>query len=169
MQTTVVFVLPFCEDLRNIILSNIAAMKKLLLTTGTILCLSVAAQAQSAGGPAGVDLRTDPKQTTAMPAAKSNAAMLRDDAQKTKPAAATDASNQASPNPQLVQPAGNTAPTPYRSTMNSSAPGTTGSAVQPVNAKTQQFNLGGQKASSTMYYDNSGKVTGQQTTIQLGK
>jgi hypothetical protein len=53
--------------------------------------------------------------------------------------------------------------------MNASSPGTTGSAVQPVNAQTQQFNLGNQKASSTIYYDNTGKMTGHQTTIQLGK
>lgn len=95
--------------------------------------------------------------------------MLRDNAAQTQPAAATDAANQASPNPQLVQPAGNTAPTPYQTTMNASSPGTTGSTVQPVNAKTQQFNLGNQKASSTIYYDNTGKMTGHQTTIQLGK
>lgn len=152
-------------------------MKKYILSAGLLIALTGSANAQSeakntAPAPtqaAGADLHTTPQLTTPLQNSRSNAALLRDDAAKTKPVPATDASNQASPNPQLIQPAGNTAPTPYRTTQNTTTPGTWGNSVQPVNATSQEFNLGGQKAKSTIYYDNSGKMTGHKTTIQLGK
>lgn len=71
------------------------------------------------------------------------------------------------PNKDLLQPSGTGPATPYRTTQTSTTPG--GTAVQPVNATSNQFNLGNTKGTNTIYYDNSGRVTGSGTSIQLGK
>ena len=40
---------------------------------------------------------------------------------------------------------------------------------QPMNLQNQQYNMGGVKATNSVYYDNSGKVQGSGTTLEFGK
>lgn len=40
---------------------------------------------------------------------------------------------------------------------------------QPMNVQNQQYNIGGVKATNSVYYDNSGKVQGSGTTLDFGK
>lgn len=69
------------------------------------------------------------------------------------------------PNPSLLQPAGQGVAQPYRTMQPANGLNTT---TQPVNATSNQFNLGNQKATNTIYYDNAGRVTGSGTSIKLG-
>lgn len=69
-------------------------------------------------------------------------------------------------NKDLLQPSGQGPATPYRTTQTTTGIG--GTTVQPVNATSNQFNLGNQKATNTIYYDQSGRVIGNNSSIQLG-
>lgn len=69
-------------------------------------------------------------------------------------------------NKDLLQPAGQGPATPYRTTQTTTGIG--GTTVQPVNATSNQINLGNQKATNTIYYDQSGRVIGNNSSIQLG-
>lgn len=108
------------------------------------------------------------QQTTTAPSAPATeSAPVRIDL-STAPAQPVNSSpvNASTPNKDLLQPSGTGPATPYRTTQTSTTPA--GTTVQPVNATSNQFNLGGTKGTSTIYYDNSGKVTGSGTSIQLG-
>ncbi|HTN45578.1 MAG TPA: hypothetical protein VL098_04470 [Flavipsychrobacter sp.] len=101
-----------------------------------------------------LDLASDPNQP-ALQTGKSNAQLLLE--AKPQPAETVD-----SINTQSLKTTINTTNTSY----NSSQLDNNG---QPLNTQSQQLNIGNKKATSTIQYDNSGKVRGNGTTIDLSK
>lgn len=69
------------------------------------------------------------------------------------------------PNNRLLNPKGQGTAQPFRTTQTGTG---LNNATQQVNATSNQFNLGNQKATNTIYYDNAGRMTGTNTTIRLG-
>lgn len=139
-----------------------------LFITSCLLLTGIAAQAQNkVVNKTGETVPVRQEQAAALKAETSPVeAPTRIDLSRDVPA--TDA-KPAGPvvNNQLLQPSGQGVAQPYRTTQVNEG-GMNGTTVQPVNATSNQFNLGGQKATNTIYYDNSGRMTGNSTSIKLG-
>lgn len=120
----------------------------ILLFAIVIATTSVNAQTQK------IDLANDPNQP-AINLNRSNAQLLKD--AKDAPAPIKDSSN--IQNVKIATPVINTPNSSSQLDING----------QPLNTQTNQINIGNKKATSTIHYDNSGKVRGNGTTIELGK
>ena len=136
-------------------------MIRMFLTTAILLTSNVIANAQQASE----KVQATPVQKEEIQTATSNIQPpqeridLSRDPGIPAPAAAPQ------PNNRLLNPRGQGVAQPFRITQAGTG---INNSTQQVNATSNQFNLGNQKATNTIYYDNAGRMTGTNTTIQLG-
>lgn len=114
--------------------------------------LLIALSALSFNSYSQIDLSKDPNKPVIQPK-KSNAQLLKESQAPPQNSSDSNLTDKYKANSMAVQPGGNT----Y---------GDNGK----MNTQSQQYNMGGgTKATSTIQYDNSGKVKGNNTTIEFGK
>ncbi len=114
-------------------------------------CILIAFSAFSLTSYSQIDLSKDPNKPVLQPK-KSNAQLLKESQAPAQQNTDTSLSSKYRASGMSVTPGGNTYGDNGR-----------------INTQSQQYNMGGTKATSTIQYDNSGKVQGNSTTIEFGK